>query len=464
MKKTTGILLAICMLCGALMMLPVGAAEIGSFTDLDENEWYYPGISYMVQNGLMVGESDTIFAPDKKLTRAMFVAMLSRLSDETPSDETELPFADVLTDEWYYDHIRWAYENKVVAGYTEKEFAPEELVTREQMCLIAVNFAKHMGYEIVDQRTGTSVFWKNVFIDEEDISNWAYDAVYACADAGIVSGTGAGAFEPQGKSTRAEAASLLRRLIRSTTTTIDDGVANAEQKTITYTIKDKFANYATRVDTFDENDKWIKSEYSNDLQFTSVIEYTYNADGDVVTEKYQDSKKESYTITYQYDDEKALASSTVSFTEDGIEYELVYDQDGILVSSKDSYENTTTYTEYNADGTMKLTKLTYVDKEEGYTYSIESQFDDQEEVTQVITTLLYDGRTMETTMSAEELTIKITLEDDSWYLYEQDAEAETVSYTDSQGTTKTLTGEEAAQEILEKMGVDVPNIPDIPLE
>ncbi|MCI8331593.1 MAG: hypothetical protein HFE78_02035 [Clostridiales bacterium] len=463
MKKITSVLLAIGMLCGIFMMLPAGAAEIGSFTDLDENAWYYPGIAYAVENGLMVGESDTMFAPDLTLTRAMFVAMLSRLSDEKPSDDVELTFTDVPENEWYYDHIRWAYENNVVSGHSDTSFAPEEPVTREQMCLIAVNFAKHMGYEFAEP-TGISAFLKTTFLDDEEINTWAYDAVYACADAGIVSGTGAGAFEPQGKSTRAEAASLLRRFIRSTTTTIGEGVVNEENKTITYTCKDKFADYAVWVDTYDENDKVIKSEYSDDLAFTSVTEYTYDQDGNLASEKYEDSKKESYTITYQYDDEKALVSFTVAFTDkDGVQREAVYDKDGILTSAKETLGDTVNYTEYYADGTVKLTQVTMRDEEAGYELSFTTQFDEQAEVTQTNITIVYNGRTMEVVATAETESMKITLEDDSWYLYEQAIDAEEISYTDSQGTTKTLTAEEAYQEIMEKMGLgdELPELPPV---
>lgn len=185
MKKLLSVLMAIFCLSAALMALPVGAAEMDSFTDIDDTAWYYPGVDYVVSNSVMVGMSDTAFGPSANLTRAMFVATLSRLSEQEPKEETELPFTDVSADEWYYDHIRWAYENKVVSGLSDNTFAPNENITREQMCRIMVNFANHMGYEFPNTDTMNILDSIVLFSDDETISTWAYDAVYTCAAAGL---------------------------------------------------------------------------------------------------------------------------------------------------------------------------------------------------------------------------------------------------------------------------------------
>lgn len=271
MKKRLSILIAVCILAAGMTALPLsaGSNETKAYTDLDAQAWYYPGVAYMVTNGLMVGMSDASFEPETKLTRAMFVATLSRLSQEKPTEDAAVPFDDVPEDQWYYDHICWAYQNKVVSGLSDNTFAPNENITREQMCRIMVNFANHMGYEFPNTDTMNILDSIVLFSDDETISTWAYDAVYTCAAAGVVSGMGNGAFEPQGLTNRAQVASMLRRFVRSTTTEIGEGVEDAENKTITYKYSDKFAEYATRVDTLAEDGKVAKSVYCRTF-FTTV--------------------------------------------------------------------------------------------------------------------------------------------------------------------------------------------------
>lgn len=71
MKKRLSILIAVCILAAGMTALPLsaGSNETKAYTDLDAQAWYYPGVAYMVTNGLMVGMSDASFEPETKLTR-----------------------------------------------------------------------------------------------------------------------------------------------------------------------------------------------------------------------------------------------------------------------------------------------------------------------------------------------------------------------------------------------------------
>lgn len=135
MKKRLSILIAVCILAAGMTALPLsaGSNETKAYTDLDAQAWYYPGVAYMVTNGLMVGMSDASFEPETKLTRAMFVATLSRLSQEKPTEDAAVPFDDVPEDQWYYDHICWAYQNKVVAGLSSEPLRPKR-ISHESKC------------------------------------------------------------------------------------------------------------------------------------------------------------------------------------------------------------------------------------------------------------------------------------------------------------------------------------------
>ena len=138
---------------------------------------------------------------------------------------------------------------------------------------------------------------------------------------------------------------MLRRFVRSTTTEIGEGVEDAENKTITYKYSDKFAEYATRVDTLAEDGKVAKSVYTDDLSFTSTTEYTYDEKGLLASEKYADSNKEAYTITYTYDAEDELESFLLTTERADGKYEITYDAQGTLISVKVTNEVYTVYTE-----------------------------------------------------------------------------------------------------------------------
>jgi len=105
------------------------------FEDVVESAWYYEGVKFMYANGLMNGVSETEFAPMGKVTRAMMVTVLWRAAG-CPEAKAAATFTDVAADAWYADAVAWAQEEGIVLGVTEELFAPEKNVTREQIATI----------------------------------------------------------------------------------------------------------------------------------------------------------------------------------------------------------------------------------------------------------------------------------------------------------------------------------------
>ena len=175
------------------------------FTDVAEDAWYYDYVAYVYRNNLFLGTSDTTFEPDTVMTRAMFVRLLANYEgvDFTQYEDAELPFTDVDMDEWYGTAVAWAYENEVVLGTSDTTFNPGDEITREQMCLMLVNYMNYK--EITLEGSDKEVS----FTDADKIADWAKDAVELCAAAGIVQGPGDGSFNPQGTASRAEVATLI---------------------------------------------------------------------------------------------------------------------------------------------------------------------------------------------------------------------------------------------------------------
>lgn len=174
-----------------------------TFNDVSENDWYFDAVKYVYENNLMQG-TDNGFEADSKMTRAMLVTVLYRLENST-EETVESVFEDVKEDTWYAEAVAWAVENDIVSGISETEFAPEENITREQMATIFYRYAKFKGYSTEETSELTQ------FTDVSEISEWAIDALKWANAIGIVSGTSDTEISPKDTATRGQVASILMR-------------------------------------------------------------------------------------------------------------------------------------------------------------------------------------------------------------------------------------------------------------
>lgn len=177
--------------------------ETISFKDVKENDWFYEAVSYAVENGLMSGMSEDIFAPNTPLTREMLAVVLYNVEGQPEGTEANT-FTDVKGDMWYTDAILWANENGIVAGYDNGAYGVGDLITREQFATILYRYAQFKGYDTT--HGGMAV---REFSDYENISDYARPAMAWAVNAGIMGGMDDGTLMPQGKATRAEAATML---------------------------------------------------------------------------------------------------------------------------------------------------------------------------------------------------------------------------------------------------------------
>ena len=177
--------------------------ETISFKDVKENDWFYEAVSYAVENGLMSGMSEDIFAPNTPLTREMLAVVLYNVEGQ-PESAGVNPFTDVKADIWYTDAILWANENGIVAGYDNGAYGVGDFITREQFAAILYRYAQFKGYDTT--QGGMAV---REFSDYENISDYARPAMAWAVNAGIMGGMDDGTLMPQGKATRAEAATML---------------------------------------------------------------------------------------------------------------------------------------------------------------------------------------------------------------------------------------------------------------
>lgn len=111
-----------------------------SFHDLEKEAWYRDGIVYALKNGLMNGVAKYTFDPDGEVTRAMLVTILYRAAGSPSAKGLKLPFEDVEPGTWYTDAIAWAADKSIVLGVSDTEFAPDESITHEQLATILYRY------------------------------------------------------------------------------------------------------------------------------------------------------------------------------------------------------------------------------------------------------------------------------------------------------------------------------------
>lgn len=185
-----------------------------NFTDVKESDWFFKGVEYVVDKGIMSGVSENEFAPSGKLTRAMLVQMLYNM-ESRPACDAENAFMDVPVGQWYTDAVIWANDEKIVSGMGDGLFAPNMEITREQMVAMLYNYAKYKGYDV------TASADLSAFADTASVSAWAQPAMQWAVAEGYISGMGDSQLAPQGTATRAEIASVIMRFMEATAETAE---------------------------------------------------------------------------------------------------------------------------------------------------------------------------------------------------------------------------------------------------
>lgn len=176
------------------------------FTDVSWDHWAYSAVKRVYTRGLMVGVSDTSFAPGQTLSRAMLASILYRLAGE-PAVTAENPFTDVPADRWYTDAVIWAAENGIVVGCGDGTFRPNAPATRAQTAVMLYAYANFAGRN-TSQRADLSAF-----ADAADVPSWALAEMQWAHAAQLILGRDGKLLAPNAEATRAEMATILSTFI-----------------------------------------------------------------------------------------------------------------------------------------------------------------------------------------------------------------------------------------------------------
>ncbi len=174
------------------------------FTDTDEVEWAKEAINSLYGMGAISGKSETEFAPNDIITKEELCKIVSvAFGLESGAEDTVQNFDDVAETAWYNEYIMRCNRNKIINGIGNNLFGVGTAVTREEISVILVRAAEAAGKALDYDIT---IF---PFEDEEDISVWAKDSVAVLRECLIIDGVGNGFFAPRENVTRAQAAKMI---------------------------------------------------------------------------------------------------------------------------------------------------------------------------------------------------------------------------------------------------------------
>jgi len=189
------------------------APNLVSFADVSQGSWYNKAVSFVAARELFTGVGNNLYAPQSTMTRAMFVAVLSRLDGIDPANYNVSPFSDVAIGNWYGAAIAWAYSEGIIDegilhGSATGEFRPHDDITREEMAVIFANYLSMRDFPLVQLNVPE-------FYDLNEANPWSRVAIQEMRQHAIISGVGGNLYNPKSYATRAEVAQIFTNLVRA---------------------------------------------------------------------------------------------------------------------------------------------------------------------------------------------------------------------------------------------------------
>lgn len=171
------------------------------YSDLSDAAWASEYIITLSEKNIVSGKGDGKFYPNDNITREEFTKMIVETFISS-AEEAEISFSDVSADTWYYEYAAKAYGAGIVTGYDDGRFGVGDLITREDMAVIAFRASKR-------EVQGGELY----FNDSDAISDYALEAVTELSSLGIITGYDDN-FEPKAPATRAQAAKIICLLMQ----------------------------------------------------------------------------------------------------------------------------------------------------------------------------------------------------------------------------------------------------------
>lgn len=206
LRRMLSMLLALAL---ALSLVPsVFAAESDSASapeDELQGHWAEKQLREWVQSGLLKGDNNGAYNPDKAITRAELISLINRAFGFT--EKVDIHFTDIDFSNWAYIQVAIAVQAGYTHGYEDNTIRTDQPITREEAAVMIAHAIKLDGDNVSDSL--------KAFSDAAVISTWGKPYIAALASQQLIHGTPAGNFSPQGQLTRAEAVTLLNQAMKA---------------------------------------------------------------------------------------------------------------------------------------------------------------------------------------------------------------------------------------------------------
>jgi hypothetical protein len=170
-----------------------------TFSDTPASAWYKPFISKLVTGKIISGFPDGTFRPNESITRAEFAKMICLAMKWNVVTPAKSSFTDVAANHWARGYIETAKAHGAITGYPDGTFGPSSRITRAEIATIIAKTLR-LG-------AGSTSLW--------DVKgSWAKNYIGSCVKAGIISGYTDGTFKPAGRATRAEGAKMVAGTVK----------------------------------------------------------------------------------------------------------------------------------------------------------------------------------------------------------------------------------------------------------
>lgn len=179
---------------------------VKTFEDVPVSHWAGEMVTELASKHVITGVTVDTFEPERSVTRAEFAALLVRAMNLRSTKPAV--FTDAAAGSWYAESVAAAVEAGIIKGRTATTFAPNAVITREEMAVMLIR-----AYEAKSGKKLEGSAHGNTFTDSAAIHEWAEASVNEAVKLGFLSGKGQGQFDPQGNTTRAESAKVIYKLL-----------------------------------------------------------------------------------------------------------------------------------------------------------------------------------------------------------------------------------------------------------
>jgi len=204
-KKRISLIMTIVMMTALL----VPSVAFGTEKDYS-GHWAEDTIQDWFDLGLIKGYEDGSFKPENSISRAEFMTMINNSFEF--EEKAEINFNDVDAEEWYYAEVQKAVQAGYIVGNGDETIRPTDDISREEVAVIITRLTE------LDENSGNL----GIFVDADEISDWAEGFVGAVVKAEYMIGNDEGKFCPTNNITRAESLVTLDRAILDL---IDDDIS-----------------------------------------------------------------------------------------------------------------------------------------------------------------------------------------------------------------------------------------------